>query len=47
MHPGQFTNTTVPGRLAGPADPWAGLARHRYALATATSRLAGLRRGGQ
>jgi bifunctional non-homologous end joining protein LigD len=46
LTPHRFTLATVPDRLADPAfdDPWAGLARRRYSLAAATSRLAKLAR---
>jgi bifunctional non-homologous end joining protein LigD len=42
LSPHQFTLTTVPDRvakLAGDADPWAGLSRHRYGLARAQQKL--------
>jgi bifunctional non-homologous end joining protein LigD len=42
LSPHQFTITTVPDRvakLAGDADPWAGLSRHRYGLARAQQKL--------
>jgi bifunctional non-homologous end joining protein LigD len=42
LTPHQFTITTVPDRvakLAGDADPWAGLSRHRYGLGRAQEKL--------
>jgi bifunctional non-homologous end joining protein LigD len=41
LTPRRFTLRTVAGRLErlGPADPWAGLSRHRYGLARASHRL--------
>jgi bifunctional non-homologous end joining protein LigD len=45
LRPGKFTLRTVRPRLeelSGDADPWAALGRHRYSLARASQRLAGL-----
>jgi bifunctional non-homologous end joining protein LigD len=39
LSPRQFTLRTIPGRLAGPADPWQGMARHRRGLSAARRRL--------
>jgi bifunctional non-homologous end joining protein LigD len=42
LHPGRFTLRTVRPRLdelAGDADPWAALGRHRYSLSRAAQRL--------
>jgi bifunctional non-homologous end joining protein LigD len=44
LTPRRFTIATVPDRVAGTDDPWAGLARHRYHLATAQHKLAQLER---
>jgi bifunctional non-homologous end joining protein LigD len=49
LDPGRFTLRTVPDRLkrAGQAgDPWAGLYRHRFRVATASGKLARLSDGG-
>jgi bifunctional non-homologous end joining protein LigD len=45
LEPGRFTLRTIRDRLAGTSgknDPWSGLARRRYALSTAATRLAKL-----
>lgn len=39
LTPHRFTLRTIAGRLEKTADPWAGMARHRYDLATARRRL--------
>jgi bifunctional non-homologous end joining protein LigD len=39
LTPGQFTIKTVPGRISGGGDPWAGLGRRRPGLARAQQRL--------
>jgi bifunctional non-homologous end joining protein LigD len=39
LEPGAFSLRTVPGRLAGTPDPWAGMARRRYGLARLRQRL--------
>jgi bifunctional non-homologous end joining protein LigD len=39
LKPGAFTLRTIPGRLAGTEDPWAGMARRRYGLARLRQRL--------
>ena len=45
LTPARFTLRTLGERLAGTADPWAGLSRHRYDVATARRRLADLAAG--
>jgi bifunctional non-homologous end joining protein LigD len=40
LTPAQFTLRTVGERLASTPDPWAGMSRHRYDVATAHRRLA-------
>jgi bifunctional non-homologous end joining protein LigD len=42
LTPARFTLRTLGERLAGTPDPWAGMSRHRYDVATARCRLAGL-----
>jgi bifunctional non-homologous end joining protein LigD len=42
LEPGHFTISTVPARLAGTDDPWAGFTRARHGLAQASKRLAKL-----
>jgi bifunctional non-homologous end joining protein LigD len=39
LNPGQFTILTVPDRISGGSDPWAGMARRRSGLARAQQRL--------
>jgi len=42
LSPARFTLRNVGDRLSGTDDPWAGMFRHRYDVATARRRLAGL-----
>ena len=39
LSPAQFTVRTAPERLATVDDPWSGMARHRYDIAAAHTRL--------
>jgi DNA primase len=45
LTPARFTLRTLGERLAGTPDPWAGMSRHRYDIATARRRLARLAAG--
>jgi bifunctional non-homologous end joining protein LigD len=42
LSPARFTLRNVGDRLSGTDDPWAGMFRHRYDVAAARRRLAGL-----
>ena len=42
LDPGQFTISTVRGRLESTADPWDGFARKRHSLSRPSKRLAKL-----